>query len=102
MTANGWFQIGFYLLVIFLLTKPVGIFMTCVFNREKTFLDPVLRPIEKLVYRLTGRRVVLDRPFHALDRLLGAVAHRWSRLLESGRFISIAAVQSHRAMPCIL
>jgi K+-transporting ATPase ATPase A chain len=54
MTANGWFQIGFYLLVIFLLTKPVGIFMTRVFNREKTFLDPVLRPIERVVYRLTG------------------------------------------------
>ncbi len=54
MTANGWFQIGFYLLVIFLLTKPLGIFMTRVFNREKTFLDPVFRPIEKLFYRLTG------------------------------------------------
>jgi K+-transporting ATPase ATPase A chain len=54
MTANGWFQIGLYLLVIFLVTKPVGVFMTRVFNREKTFLDPVLRPIEKLVYRLTG------------------------------------------------
>jgi K+-transporting ATPase ATPase A chain len=54
MTANGWFQIGLYLLVIFLVTKPMGVFMTRVFNREKTFLDPVLRPIEKLVYRLTG------------------------------------------------
>jgi K+-transporting ATPase ATPase A chain len=54
MTANGWFQIGFYLLVIFLLTKPVGIFMTRVFSREKTFLDPVLRPVERVVYRLTG------------------------------------------------
>ena len=54
MTANGWFQIGLYLLVIFLITKPMGVFMTRVFNREKTFLDPVLRPIEKLVYRLTG------------------------------------------------
>ena len=54
MTANGCFQIGFYLVVIFLLTKPVGIFMTRVFNREKTFLDPFLRPIERVVYRLTG------------------------------------------------
>src|SRR5246500_5421415 len=54
MTANGWFQIGFFLLVIFLVTKPIGVFMTRVFNREKTFLDAVLRPIEKLVYRLTG------------------------------------------------
>jgi K+-transporting ATPase ATPase A chain len=54
MTANGWFQIGLYLLVIFLVTKPLGVFMTRVFSREKTFLDPILRPIEKLVYRLTG------------------------------------------------
>jgi potassium-transporting ATPase potassium-binding subunit len=54
MTQNGWFQIGLYLLVIFLLTKPIGVFMTRVFNREKTFLDPMLRPIEKLVYRLSG------------------------------------------------
>src|SRR5260370_29884010 len=54
MTANGWFQIGFYLLVIVLVTKPMGVFITRVFNREKTFLDAILRPIEKLIYRLTG------------------------------------------------
>src|SRR3981189_2104419 len=54
MTQNGWFQIGLYLFVIFLITKPIGVFMTRVFNREKTFLDAVLRPIEKLVYRLIG------------------------------------------------
>jgi K+-transporting ATPase ATPase A chain len=54
MTANGWFQIALYLLVVFLVTKPLGVFMTRVFGREKTFLDPILRPIEKLVYRLTA------------------------------------------------
>jgi len=54
MTANGWFQIGLFLLVIFLVTKPAGVFMTRAFSREKTFLDPVLRPVEKLIYRLTG------------------------------------------------
>src|SRR6201987_3857012 len=54
MTANGWFQIGFFLLVIFLVTKPLGVFMTRVFNREKTFLDPVLRPVERILYRVTG------------------------------------------------
>src|SRR5258705_7385964 len=53
MTANGWFQIGFFLLIVLLITKPLGVFMTRVFSREKTFLDPILRPIEKLVYRLT-------------------------------------------------
>lgn len=52
MTANGWFQILFFLLVIFLLTKPLGVFMTRVFTREKTFLDPLLRPVERLIYRL--------------------------------------------------
>src|SRR6478672_4334483 len=54
MTLNGWLQILVLLLFVFLVTKPVGIFMARVFNREKTFLDPVLRPIERLLYRVTG------------------------------------------------
>jgi K+-transporting ATPase ATPase A chain len=54
MTANGWFQIGFFLVMIFLITKPLGVFLARVFSGEKTFLDWVLRPIEKLIYRLTG------------------------------------------------
>ena len=54
MTQNGWFQIGLYLFIILLITKPIGIFMTKVFNRERTFLDPILRPVERLVYRLAG------------------------------------------------
>jgi potassium-transporting ATPase potassium-binding subunit len=54
MTANGWFQILFFLALIFLVTKPMGVYMARVFNRERTFMDPVLRPIEKLLYRVTG------------------------------------------------
>src|ERR1700686_2560121 len=54
MSANGCFQIGFFLLVILLITKPVGVFLAQVFNGEKTFLDRLLRPIERLIYRLTG------------------------------------------------
>ena len=54
MTANGWFQIGLYLLTIFLVTKPLGIYLARVFAGEKTFLDPLLRPIERLIYRLCG------------------------------------------------
>ena len=53
MTINGWLQIAVFLLVIFLVTKPLGVHMTRVFNRERTFLDPVLRPIERLIYRIT-------------------------------------------------
>jgi K+-transporting ATPase ATPase A chain len=54
MTANGWLQIALFLAVVLLVTKPLGVFMARVFARERTFLDPVLRPIERLLYRLTG------------------------------------------------
>ena len=54
MTANGWLQILLFLVLVFLVTKPMGIFMARVFNREKTFMDPVLRPVERLLYRATG------------------------------------------------
>jgi K+-transporting ATPase ATPase A chain len=54
MTANGWFQIAVFLLAVLALTKPLGIFLTRVFAREKTFLDPVLRPAERLLYRIIG------------------------------------------------
>ncbi len=54
MTANGWLQIVIFLALILAVTKPMGVFMTRVFNRERTFMDPVLRPIERLIYRATG------------------------------------------------
>jgi len=54
MTANGWLQIGVFLLAILAVTPLLGRFMTRVFNRERTWLDPVLRPIERLIYRATG------------------------------------------------
>jgi K+-transporting ATPase ATPase A chain len=54
MTANGWFQILFFLAVIAAITPPLGAYMTRVFARERTWLDVVLRPIEWLIYRTTG------------------------------------------------
>ena len=54
MTTNGWIQIFVFLAVILAITKPLGVFMAKVFGGERTFLDPVLRPIERLLYRLTG------------------------------------------------
>jgi K+-transporting ATPase ATPase A chain len=53
MTANGWFQILLFFGLILLVTKPLGIFTARVFERQRTFLDPLLRPIERLVYRIT-------------------------------------------------
>ncbi len=54
MTINGWLQIFVFLAIILAVAKPLGIFMSRVFARERTFMDPVLRPIERLIYRVTG------------------------------------------------
>jgi potassium-transporting ATPase potassium-binding subunit len=53
MTANGWLQVLLFFAIIFAVTKPLGWFMARVFSGERTFLDPVLRPVERLIYRLT-------------------------------------------------
>src|SRR6185312_14463149 len=54
MTLNGWLQILFFLLAIFLVTPILGGYMARVFTGQRTFIDPVARPLERLVYRLTG------------------------------------------------
>src|ERR1039457_402174 len=54
MTTNGWMQIFIFLALILAITKPLGVYMAKVFSRERTFLDPVARPIERLLYRVTG------------------------------------------------
>jgi potassium-transporting ATPase potassium-binding subunit len=54
MTPNGWTQIVVFLFLILLITKPLGIYLARVFEREKTFLDSIARPIERLIYRLAG------------------------------------------------
>ena len=54
LTLNGWLQILVYLAAILMVTAPLGRFMTRVFNRERTWLDPVLRPFERLIYRATA------------------------------------------------
>ncbi len=52
MTGMGWFQIFLYFVAILALTKPMGVYMARVFQRETTFLDFLLRPVERLIYRL--------------------------------------------------
>src|ERR671923_2654228 len=54
MTLNGWLQIALYVGVLVLFVKPLGLYMARVFNGEWTFLDPVLRPVERLIYRISG------------------------------------------------
>jgi K+-transporting ATPase ATPase A chain len=62
VTINGWLQILLFFAVILAVTKPLGVFMAHVFNREKTFLDPVFRPVERVIYKLA--RVDEDREMH--------------------------------------
>src|SRR3954451_21905258 len=54
MTVNGWLQIALYCALLLLLTKPLGFYMTRVFTGERTLFSPVLRPVERLLYRLSG------------------------------------------------
>jgi K+-transporting ATPase ATPase A chain len=54
MTLNGWIQIAIYCVIVMALVKPLGWYMTQVFNGERTFLSPILRPVETGLYRLGG------------------------------------------------
>jgi K+-transporting ATPase ATPase A chain len=54
MTANGWLQIALFFLLVLVCAKPMGVYMARVFEREHTFADVLLRPIERLIYKATG------------------------------------------------
>jgi K+-transporting ATPase ATPase A chain len=54
MTFNGWFQIALFCAVIIVLVKPFGGYLTRVFAGERTLLSPVLGPVERGFYRLSG------------------------------------------------
>jgi len=54
MTSNGWLQIAVFFVLLLLSAKPMGLYMARVYERKKTWLDPLLGPVERLLYRLTG------------------------------------------------
>ena len=54
MNLSSWFQLIFYMVVLLALAKPLGSFMAKIYQGEHTFLDPVLGPLERLVYRVSG------------------------------------------------
>ena len=54
MTIAGWVQIALYCAIVLLLVKPLGRYMTAVFTGERTFLSPVVRPLETVLYRAAG------------------------------------------------
>jgi K+-transporting ATPase ATPase A chain len=54
MSANGWLQFALFSLILFASVRPVGIYLSRVLEGERTWLDLVLRPIERLIYKLSG------------------------------------------------
>jgi K+-transporting ATPase ATPase A chain len=54
MTATGWLQAILFFLVVLALTKPLGLYMFYVFDGHRTWLSPVLVPVERAIYRLCG------------------------------------------------
>src|ERR1700722_3087930 len=76
MTANGWIQIAIFSLIVLLITRPLGGYMTRVFEGERTFLSPLLRPVERLIYGLSGVREDEDQHWtvYAVAMLLFSLA----------------------------
>jgi len=57
MTANGWLQIALFFLLILLCAKPLGSFIASVMEGKRTFLSPLLGPLERIIYRICGVRL---------------------------------------------
>jgi potassium-transporting ATPase potassium-binding subunit len=63
MTSNGWLQIALFALVVIAITRPFGGYMTRVFAGERTFLSPLLRPVERFVYLFCGVDETEEQPW---------------------------------------
>jgi K+-transporting ATPase ATPase A chain len=90
MTAIGWIQIILYCAIIVALVKPLGYYMTRVFNGERTFLSPILRPIEAGLYWIGG--VDEKREQHWLTYTVAML------LFHVGGFLIIYAVMRLQAL----
>jgi potassium-transporting ATPase potassium-binding subunit len=76
MTSNGWLQIALFGAIVIAITRPFGGYMTRVFAGERTFLSPVLRPLERFVYWCCGIDETAEQPWHiyAVSMLFFGVA----------------------------
>jgi K+-transporting ATPase ATPase A chain len=72
MTVSILLQIGLYLLILLLLVKPLGTYMARIYQGERTFLSPVLQPVERFIYRLARMRAdkEMDWKTYAIAMLL--------------------------------
>jgi K+-transporting ATPase ATPase A chain len=56
MSVNGWLQFAIYSVILLATVRPAGIYLTRVLEGERTWFDPVLRPFERIIYKLCGVR----------------------------------------------
>ncbi len=101
MSANGWLQFAIYSLVLLATVRPVGIYLARVLEGERTWLDPVLRPFERLIYKLSGVNAEQEMNWREYAfAMLGFSAVGMLRHLRHRAAAGIAALQSAR--PCQL
>ena len=89
MTINGWIQIALFGAIIIAITKPLGGYMTRVFSDERTFLSPILRPIERAIYAISG--VDEEEDQHWLTYAIAMLA------FTAAGFLSLYALQRLQA-----
>ena len=76
MTVNGLVQIAVFFVILLLTTKPLGTYMAKVFAGERTFLSPILGPVERLCYRLCGVQPDVEQ--------------RWTQIGKQAQFLAQA------------
>ena len=81
-------QYALFLLIVILCVRPVGLYLFRVFDGQRTFLDPALRPIERFIYRLAG----VD-PLSEMDWKAYAIAFVAFGLLGTALLFTILMVQ---------
>jgi K+-transporting ATPase ATPase A chain len=102
MSANGWLQFAIYSVILLASVRPVGIYLARVLEGERTWLDPVLRPVERLIYRLCGVNAGQEMNwrqyaysvlgFSAITMLLTYALERLQNLIPYGNPQHLAAV----------
>jgi potassium-transporting ATPase potassium-binding subunit len=90
MTVTGWIQILLYCVIIVALTQLLGGYMTRVFSGERTFLSPILRPVELAIYKLAGVHEQSEQ--HAVTYTIGML------LFHAGGFLLLYALMRFQAL----
>ena len=74
--TNAIVQVGLFFIIVALLSVPLGLYMARVFSDERTFMDPVLRPLEKLIYKVCGIHPATEMTWfeYAISMLLFSMA----------------------------